>query len=181
MSNKSSSLVIQHAISRKTATHGIFQKSDCFLLKPNKLYMSADMPDLCKLCMLQLTKSSMNMINYLENFIEFINDNDGFTVVGWYKIGVINDESLIDSRKINNTNGGNTAANYNTKKEDIQVDSDEIIYHLVSINATNHESLYLYHQLGRYLCHLKFNVKKIVNISTVLFDWSTITLKMISQ
>ena len=76
--------------------------------------------------MLQLTEVSMNMLTNLENCFQFINDNGGFTVLGWYKRGVINDKSLIDYRKINNGNGRNTVANYNTNKEDMQVDSGEI-------------------------------------------------------
>ena len=77
--------------------------------------------------MLQLTEVSMNMLTNLENCFQFINDNGGFTVVGWYKRGVINDKSLIDYRKINNGNGRNTVANYNNNKEYMQVDSGEII------------------------------------------------------
>ena len=56
----------------------------------------------------------MSMITDLEKCIQFINDNGGFTVVGWYKRGVINDKNLIPSQKINNTNGGNNAEKYNT-------------------------------------------------------------------
>ena len=64
----------------------------------------------------------MDVIIYLEVFIKLINDNGGFTVVGWFNRGVKNDKSLIAFRRINNGNGGNTASNYNTKKEDMQVE-----------------------------------------------------------
>ena len=66
------------------------------------------------------------MFTDLEHSMPFINDNGYFTVVGRYKIGVINDKSLIAYIKINNGDGGNTAAKYNTNKEDIQFDSGEI-------------------------------------------------------
>ena len=72
----------------------------------------------------------MNMLTALENCIELINDIGGFTVVGWYKRGNINGKSPIVFRKINNANGGNTAANYDTNEEDMQVDSGEISYHI---------------------------------------------------
>ena len=51
----------------------------------------------------------MDIIIYLEVFNKLINDNGGFTVVGWYKIGVSNNTSLIASRKVSNGNGGNTS------------------------------------------------------------------------
>ena len=41
-STNSASLVIQHAISEKTETHGSFQMDDFSLLRFGKLYMSAD-------------------------------------------------------------------------------------------------------------------------------------------
>ena len=63
--------------------------------------MSVEIPGLCKLYMLQLTKASMNILNFLEDYIHLINDNGEFSVVGWYQRGVINDESLITSRDEN--------------------------------------------------------------------------------
>ena len=99
--------------------------------------------------------------------MQFINDKGGLTVVGWYNRGVINEKSLIASRKTNNTNGSNNAKNYNTNEEDMQVDSDKIIYNIVSINPTNHEYLDPTSQLGRNLGSLKFDFKKIENNPTV--------------
>ena len=46
-----------------------------------------------------------------------INDNGGFTVIGWYKKGSINDIS--------------------TEESDNQVESSEMGYHIVSITPTN--------------------------------------------
>ena len=88
---------------------------DLSLLKFSKLYMSVDITVPCKLYMLQLTEASINIITALENWIQFINYNGGFTVVGWYKRGVVNDKSLIASLKINNANCRNISVNYNTK------------------------------------------------------------------
>ena len=107
------------------------------------------------------------MLTDLENCIELINDNGGLTVVGWYKRGVINDKSIISPQKINNANCGNTASNYNTNKRDMQVESGEISYHIISINPQNHEFLDTTYQLGICLGRLKFDVKKIENISNV--------------
>ena len=74
--------------------------------------------------MLKLTKDSMNMITALENCIQFINDNSGLTVVGWYNIGVINGKSLIAYQKINNYKSGNSAMSYNTNKRYMRLFND---------------------------------------------------------
>ena len=51
------------------------------------------------------------------NVVRYINDNGGFTVIGWYKKGSINDIS--------------------TEESDNQVESSEMGYHIVSITPTN--------------------------------------------
>ena len=99
LSTNSICLFIQHKISVQTATYGSFQIYDFSSLKFSKLYMRAYIPGLWKLYMFQLTKASMNVLTDWENYIWFINDNSGFTVVGWYKRGVINEKSLIAYQK----------------------------------------------------------------------------------
>ena len=49
--------------------------------------------------------------------VSYINNNGGFTVIGWYKKGSINDIS--------------------TEESDDQVESSEMGYHVVSITPTN--------------------------------------------
>ena len=58
--------------------------------------------------------------------IELINDKSRFTVVRCHQRGVLNDMSLIAYLKINNSNVGNNATNYNTNKEYIQFESGEV-------------------------------------------------------
>ena len=53
----------------------------------------------------------------VDNVVEYINANGGFTVLGWYKRGEINDSSNDDSQN--------------------QVESSEMGYHVVSMNPTN--------------------------------------------
>ena len=58
---------------------------------------------------------SFNEYAYLFRiYVQFINDNGGFTIAGWYKRGVINDNILCASQTINDYNGWNTAAKYST-------------------------------------------------------------------
>ena len=74
--------------------------------------------------MLQLTEGYMRMLLSVGRSIEFINENGGFTVVGWYKRGVINDKSLLASRKPNGTVGEN-GGNNNNNEEDVHVDAGD--------------------------------------------------------
>ena len=77
------------------------------------------------------------MFTAMEDCVGLINNNGGFTVIGWYNRGVINDKSLISAHNINfdGSSGGNT--NFNMTKYDIQVDSGEISYHIVTISPSN--------------------------------------------
>eukprot|EP00957_Ditylum_brightwellii_P106027 8087676-Ditylum_brightwellii.AAC.1 len=49
----------------------------------------------------------------LDSCIELINDNGGFTIVGWYKRGIINDQSILAMRKIVSNNINNISSNNN--------------------------------------------------------------------
>jgi len=125
-------------------------------LKFSKLYMNSDLPGSCKLYMLQLTEASMNMFNAVEECVDLINNNGGFTVlVGWYKKGLINDKSLMTTQALNNntTNSGN----YNNNDQVQQVDSGDVSYHIVSISPTNRDFLDHTTHLGIQLISKKFN------------------------
>eukprot|EP00957_Ditylum_brightwellii_P090895 6921151-Ditylum_brightwellii.AAC.1 len=64
----------------------------------------------------------MNMQIALKECVETIDSNGGFTVVGWYKREIINDQSLLTTRKIvnNNSNNNNSNNNGNNRNEDLQ-------------------------------------------------------------
>ena len=64
-----------------------------------------------------MTNAFFDILTCIDNVVEYINDNGGFTVMGWYKHGVINDRTLVS-----NTSNGND----NNNNEDVQVDNGEI-------------------------------------------------------
>ena len=70
------------------------------------------MPGSYKLYHLKITDADMNMLENIQKCIELINDNNGFTVVGWYKRWTINYKSLISQDK-------NTTGYTNTVETDI--------------------------------------------------------------
>ena len=50
------------------------------------------------------------MESSIKDIVEHINDNGGFTDVGWFKRGVIKNRSLVESNG-NNGNSGNSGTN----------------------------------------------------------------------
>ena len=65
----------------------------------------------------------------IRNVVELVNNNGGWTVVGWYKRGKINDQSMDnDSNQSNNRNGNNN--------DEDQVDNGEICFHLCVVSCS---------------------------------------------
>ena len=52
---------------------------------------------------LELTDSYFEIEDCVDNVIEFINNNGGFNVIGWYKRGNISDRTILHQK--NNTDG----------------------------------------------------------------------------
>ena len=157
MSPNSTSLVFQHSISVET-TDQLFKMDEFSSIKFSKLYLNGDIPGSVKIYMLQLTEAFINIYESMERCIQLVNDNGGFTIVGWYKRGVINDRSMITTNA--NTNMSNNLPNSNNS-EDVHVDSGDISYHIVHINPTNNEFLDPRSLLGERLQSMKFNVTTI--------------------
>ena len=86
--------------------------------------------------------------------IGFINDHGGFTIIGWYKRGVINDQSIVTRNSVQV--GYNSSIN-NTS-EDNRVDNGEMNYHTCSIHPTNGRLLDCNTTLGRGLRDKKCDV-----------------------
>ena len=127
-------------------------------LKFSKLYLNGDITGSCKLYHLQLTDAYMAMLESMQDYIQLINDNDGFNVVGWYKRGIINDKSLISQDT-------NTVGYSNTTDTESQIDSGDISSHIVQIIPSNRDFLDPTTTLGRKLSELKFDVSKIQTIA----------------
>lgn len=93
----------------------------------------------------------------IEDVVDFINGNGGWTVVGWYKRGSIKDRSLIES-----TGGNNSTNNAN---EDTTVGSGNLNFHVVELLPTNQTLLDKNSYLGAILDAMKFDVSRLTNHS----------------
>jgi len=160
MSPNSIRLVMQHAVDVQTS-NGMRSMSDFSSSKFSQLYFSGDIPGSCKFYMLQLTDAAINMNSALEECVELINENGGFSVVGWYKRGIINDQSLIAARKIVNNSINQNSHNNNSSNEELQVDAGEISYHFVQIFSSNCDFLDNNAILGQRLNAMKFDITEI--------------------
>ena len=76
-----------------------------------------------------------------------MNNNDGWTVVRWYKRGLIKDKSLIEARN-NNSSSSN----------DETVGSGQLSYHIVEVLPSNQDILDANIVLGVNLNALKYAV-----------------------
>ena len=162
MNTNSSSLVLQHNITVTTILQGKLEMSDFSSLKFSKLYLSADIPGSCKLYSLQLTTAVYDLYAAMENCVNFINDNGGFTIIGWYKRGAIADKGLIVPKT--NMNGATTNANnqhlkYGNKDDDkVQVESSQLSYHIVSIQPSNSDFFDIQSEKYQLLQSMKYDV-----------------------
>ena len=89
-----------------------------------------------------------NIVDAVEEIVEMINQDGGWTVYGWGKKGFINDQSLV----------GNDFSNDN----DSRVVAQEVTTHVVHIHPTNHEYLDSSTDRGTNLNDLKYNVMNLV-------------------
>eukprot|EP00957_Ditylum_brightwellii_P107851 8227426-Ditylum_brightwellii.AAC.1 len=89
-----------------------------------KLYLDTYLPSSIKIRQLRMTNENFALLDHIDRVVQCVNDNRGWTVVSWYKHGVINNRTLIGNN--NNTSGHN-----NNNNEDIHVDNSEINYHVV--------------------------------------------------
>ena len=80
-------------------------------VKFSKLYLKGSIPHDVLFSQVDETKPMRAMRHCINNVIKVVNDNGGWTVVGWYKKGTMNDVGVQD--------------------ETVQVESSEIAYHAV--------------------------------------------------
>eukprot|EP00957_Ditylum_brightwellii_P113493 8653655-Ditylum_brightwellii.AAC.1 len=86
-------------------------------------YLTEQLPSSVRLSSLQMMQSFFELLTSIDNVVEYINTNGTWTVVGWYKHGVVNDKTGTKHSPLS--------------KEDTKVDSGELSYHGVYLGPTN--------------------------------------------
>jgi hypothetical protein len=116
------------------------------------LYQSSPFSSSIPASNLQFTDEYYQLTDKISDVIEYINRCGGFTVIGWYKRGRINDQSIITE-----TNNRNT----NNEELDNQVDSGNISYHICEIRPTNYRINTVGHQMQEELEALKYDMTRL--------------------
>ena len=142
---------VMQNITRKV-THSEFSST-----KFSRCYLSGRIPATVRKTTLNPTSDVFWALeDCITNVINFVNENDGWTVVGWYKRGSMKDCSLIEASNNNNSN-----------EEDTTVASGKLNMHIIELLPTNHLMMNSTTELGRNLDALKFDVGNLSNHTVV--------------
>ena len=151
MHANASSMALMHALrASNDRTDESFDMNEFSSTLFSNLYLTGPIPP--SACCTVLDKAhhvqGIDLIDCMNNCINYINNHGGFTIIGWYKRGLIEDKSLIT------LNNG----------ENEQVQSGDISYHIVSIMPTERAFLERRSPLGIALAARKFNVNTMVGV-----------------
>ena len=118
----------------------------------SKLYLSENLSPSILLQQLQMTTEMFDIEDTMQDVIRFIHNQIGkFTVIGWYKRGVISDRSMLSE---SNTN--NTASYANNNIVTNQVDNGDLNFHITQIFPTDQTVL-----RSQYLQDLKYDISQL--------------------
>ena len=131
MSTSSTSLAIEQVIKVRDDTQKVLKMSGFSSLKFNKVFMTGGIPFFCKVAVFQMTTTFYDIIECMEKCLNYINENGGFTVFGWYKRGEINDATMVEAAASDPSGDVRNKANVE------KVASGDISYHFVHIRPTN--------------------------------------------
>jgi len=119
MNIRVSSIALLHRVEVSASGVHLFSMDDFSSLNFCNLYLKTPFSWNIRANLLDFTHAYYKLQECIENTIDYINSNGGFTVIGWYKRGEINDISNDDSQN--------------------EVESSEIGHHIVSIYPTNRD------------------------------------------
>ena len=117
MQTRIGNIVLVHQVNVSKGDKDIVTMDDFSSLQFSSLYLKDDFTSTIRFNLLDYTTSYFTLQKDADDVVEYINTNGGFTVIGWYKRGEINDVSNDDSQN--------------------EVESSEIGYHIVYIFPTN--------------------------------------------
>ena len=117
MQTRIGNIVLVHHVTVSKGNDVMLNMDDFSSLQFSHLYMKTGFTSSMRFNLLDYTPSYFSLQKAADDVVKYINDNGGFTIIGWYKRGEINDVSNDDSQN--------------------DVESSDIGYHIVSIFPTN--------------------------------------------
>ena len=127
------------------------------------LYQTAVFSSQIRSTALDLTDEYFDLETSVSDAIEIINDNGGFTVIGWYKRGNIADRTILYQNKVNSE--GKAYAPVTGNDESNQIDNGKITFHPCVIKPSNNAFYDSGKQLHSLLKQKKFDVSKLIHLS----------------
>ena len=95
----------------------------------------------------------------MKKIVEKVNQSGGWTVIGWYKRGVINDQTLVGS----DGSGGSGGFKQGNQNSALQIDNAAINYHICYLLPTDQDLMNHADIRGLRLHHQKFDVDEMQN------------------
>ncbi len=95
----------------------------------SQFYITRPLTNSLTLSQIQDTVIMDEIETKLINLANYVNDNGGWTVIGWYRLGMVVDKALAVDTQANSTYGNNT-------EENNQVEAGETKFHIVSLYPT---------------------------------------------
>lgn len=136
---------------------------DCFSsIIFSRLYQIGTFPAAIRADSLQLTDQYWDLLDSIEQVVEYISNHDGVTVICQYNYSMTNSQSIV----CGNTNTKNSK----TLNPDSQVDSDTICYHQSYIQPTDISLLNPRFESITALNELKFDVSSLDLAQRVFID-----------
>ena len=112
---------------------------------------------------LELSEKYFELVESIGHCMDFINANGGFTIVGWYKRGMVNDRTILS---LNEGSPAHIRNLFNNETPD-KVDSGKMNYHPCYILPTNRALLDPNHDLGKELKNLQFDVTSLSQLMNI--------------
>ena len=155
MLSRRSNIVMDHSIHITNNNTGW----ECFVerFSSNRFsmfYQSGTFPSSLQSMALQMTDEYFKLTGCISDVVTKVNENGGWTVVGWYKRGMIDDKSMV--------NDSASRTNNNTTANETQVESGNLNYHICQIRPTKCET-YENNQMGAHLFGLKYDMSNLSN------------------
>ena len=159
MHHRRSSIAIQHDVVLSSLESRPENPVTMNLFSSNKftsLYLTEPFSPNVTLSQLDMASEEyFSVMECMENVVNFINNNEGFTAIGWYKNGTINDRTLVSNHP---TTGGSNGIQNAGGDQQNQVNSSEVNYRIIELMPTNRDFLDKDTVAGRALNRLKYNV-----------------------
>ena len=120
MQTRNSNIAIVHTLAVNEDGVRLFVTKGFSSLQFSLLYLSNHLPTISRLSEYTNFSATDDIDDCADQVIEYINDNGGFTIIGWNKRGEIDDQIFKDDNSSNNNNNE-------------RVEAGEMGYHIVSI------------------------------------------------